>query len=84
MDGARQVAIFGESYPVRAQVKTIGGISAHASQDLLPRYALAKPGLRAHILVHGKERAASALRAKLASAGPACQVYPDLYTSLEL
>ena len=32
VDGAKTVKIFGEDYPVQAQIHTIGGFSAHAGQ----------------------------------------------------
>jgi metallo-beta-lactamase family protein len=35
VDGARSVRIFGDEYPVRAKVYTIGGLSAHGDQAAL-------------------------------------------------
>ncbi|MEZ0396439.1 MAG: MBL fold metallo-hydrolase [Anaerolineales bacterium] len=79
------VRIYGEEYAVRAEVVTIGGLSAHAGQDLLTEYAAALNGAaKGVILVHGEARAADALRAKLSEAGIRRVVYPDLFTSLEL
>ncbi len=79
------VRIYGEEYAVRAEVVTIGGLSAHAGQDLLTEYAAAlNSRSKGVILVHGEERAADALRAKLAEAGIRRVVYPDLFTDLEL
>lgn len=66
-DQERKVNIFGEQYYRKAEVVTIGGLSAHAGQDLLVEYALAsKDSLEKIILIHGEEKAASALINKLA------------------
>jgi metallo-beta-lactamase family protein len=35
VDGAETVRLFGEDYPVRARVFTIGGLSAHADRSAL-------------------------------------------------
>jgi metallo-beta-lactamase family protein len=35
VDGAKRVRLFGEDYPVRARVFTIGGLSAHADRSAL-------------------------------------------------
>lgn len=66
-DRERKVRIFGEEYFRKAEVVTIGGLSAHAGQNLLVDYALAsKDTLENLILVHGEEDAASALIDRLA------------------
>ncbi len=71
-DRERKVRIFGEEYFRKAEVVTIGGLSAHAGQTLLVDYALSSQDtLEKLILVHGEERAATALTEKLAA-------YPDL------
>ncbi|MFN8460336.1 MAG: hypothetical protein U0X93_00990 [Anaerolineales bacterium] len=38
-DREKQIKIFGEPYSVKAEVATIGGLSGHAGQDLLVKYA---------------------------------------------
>ncbi len=40
VEGLPMVRIFGDEYPVRARVVNIGGLSAHAGQDMLLKYAL--------------------------------------------
>ncbi len=71
-DQERKVRIFGEEYYRKAEVVTIGGLSAHAGQDILVDYALAsKDSLEKIILIHGEEDAANALMGRLAE-------HPDL------
>ena len=66
-DRERKVNIFGKEYYRKAEVVTIGGLSAHAGQNLLVEYALSsKETLEKLILVHGEEDAASALMEKFA------------------
>ena len=56
IDGARQVTLFGEKVPVRAQLYTINGFSAHADRDeLLAWHRALKPAKT--LLVHGDEQA---------------------------
>ncbi len=65
-DREREVRIFGESYYRRAQVETINGLSAHAGQGLLTKYAASVAGeAKQIILVHGEEKAAETLQEKL-------------------
>lgn len=67
---ATKVRIFGESFVRRADVVTIGGLSAHAGQDFLIPYAAAsKASLKQIFLVHSEEKAAAPLQEKLKEAG---------------
>jgi metallo-beta-lactamase family protein len=62
VDGAREVSLFGERYPVRAKVFTIGGLSAHADQSaLLGWLGHFRAPPRATWIVHGEPLAANAL-----------------------
>ncbi|KAF0108571.1 MAG: hypothetical protein FD146_457 [Anaerolineaceae bacterium] len=83
-DREKEVKIFGETYLRRAEVVTIGGLSAHGGQDMLLKYAAAEKGLKGIILVHGEQNAEAILRAKLAQAGQKMVVYPELFTSMDL
>ena len=75
-DRERKVRIFGEEYFRKAEVVTIGGLSAHAGQNLLVDYALSsKETLERLILVHGEETAATAFMDILAE-------NPDLPTTI--
>jgi len=55
IDGAKVVNIFGEGYPVQAQIHTIGGFSAHAGQTELLAWHRQTGGPRLTFLVHGEE-----------------------------
>lgn len=63
VDGARTVRIFGQVVPVRADIHTIGGLSAHADQEALLGWLghfSRQPGQTR--VVHGEPEAASAFR----------------------
>ncbi len=65
VDGADTIKLWGEHYPVRARVHTIGGLSAHADQqDLLDWYS-AFEGRPPVILVHGETDAQEVLAGRL-------------------
>ncbi len=84
-DRESQVKIFGEPYTVRAEVVTINGLSGHAGQDLLMRYALAGNGRKRKVfLVHGEEKAALTLKGKLHDLGITQVAYPELGFQMEL
>ena len=84
-DREERVKIFGEEYRRRAEVATIGGLSAHAGQNLLAEYALSvKKQARGVFLVHGEPRAAMALQEHLRERGLSQLHYPDLHESVEI
>lgn len=60
VDGARVVRIFGQTIPVRADVITVGGLSAHADQGALLSWlgAFRKPPERT-MIVHGEAATAN-------------------------
>jgi metallo-beta-lactamase family protein len=63
-----EVRIYGETFERRAEVATINGLSAHAGQDDLVKYAKAAAAggkLKEIILIHGEQDAADALTEKL-------------------
>ncbi len=84
-DREKQVKIFGEPYTVQAEVATIGGLSGHAGQDLLTKYAVNTAGtVKKVFLVHGEERPAMALTQKLSERKMHEVYYPELHSSTEL
>lgn len=70
VDGAKMVTLFGDRLPVRAQVHTVGGLSAHADQPGLLAWLrhFDKPPARTFV-VHGESEAsrvfASAIESEL-------------------
>jgi metallo-beta-lactamase family protein len=84
-DREKQVRIFGEPYDVKAEVVTIGGLSGHAGQDLLIKYAVAvKEQVKKVFLVHGEENPASVLIGKLHEQKINEVYYPDLHSSADI
>ncbi len=84
-DREKQVRIFGEPYEVRARVETINGLSGHAGQDLLVKYAATvKSQVKQVFLVHGEQNPATVLMGLLKDQGLREVVYPELHSSLEI
>lgn len=84
-DREKRVKIFGEPFHVRAEVVTIGGLSAHAGQDLLTEYALRlKKQARGVFLVHGEQKSAMMLKEKLVAQGLSQVYYPEFKSSVEI
>ena len=85
VEGAKQVKIFGEEFTRRAEVVAINGLSAHAGQDMLLRYAMANNGrTRKIILVHGEPKPAQVFQQKLAAAGGPPTIYPEQAMAINL
>jgi metallo-beta-lactamase family protein len=79
-----QVTIFGEVHKVKCEVATIGGLSGHAGQDLLLKYALGvKDTVKQIFLVHGEEKQATTLQGLLKEQNVG-SYYPELHESVEL
>ena len=80
-----QVRIFGETYERRAEVATIGGLSAHAGQPTLLEYAQAvRSSVKQVFLVHGEPDPARTLTEKLDEAGVGKVYYPELGSRVEI
>jgi len=67
VDGVSEVRLFGKTHDVRAQVHTIGGLSAHADQDGLVDWYAGFDGRPPVYLVHGEPDAQQPLLARLRS-----------------
>jgi metallo-beta-lactamase family protein len=84
-EGEKQVRIFGEVYNRRAEVAIINGLSGHAGQDLLIRYANnVKDTAKKVFLVHGEEKQAGILMGKLREQNIREVYYPELHSSVEI
>ena len=84
-DREKEIKIFGEPYTVKAEIATIGGLSGHAGQDLLTKYASnVKNTVKKVFLVHGEEKPATALTEKLKGQNMHEVYYPELHSSAEL
>src|SRR5512139_1284377 len=84
-DREKQVRIFGEPYHVNAEIATIGGLSGHAGQDLLTKYAAnTKETVKKVFLVHGEPMPAAALTEKLKYQNMHEVHYPALHSSVEI
>jgi metallo-beta-lactamase family protein len=65
VNGLKHVKLFGADIPVRAQIHTVGGLSAHADQQGLLDWYGASPHHPPAILVHGENHAREALSREL-------------------
>ena len=65
VDGVKRIRLFGSDFRVAAEVETLGGLSAHAGQGELLRWATAFEGDPRIVLVHGEEKAQDALAKRL-------------------
>ncbi len=84
-DREKMIKIFGEPYTVKAEIATIGGLSGHAGQDLLIKYATnVKSTVKKVFLVHGEEKPAGILTDKLKEQNMNEVYYPELHSSVEL
>jgi len=81
----KSVKIFGEPVKVRAEIATIGGLSAHGGQKMLLEYAAAanSNGLKDVFLVHGSERGALPLMKKMRGMGISRVRFPERGDSAE-
>lgn len=81
VDGAKHVKLFGEEIPVRAQIHTINGFSAHADQSDLKRWLARTRHPQKIFLVHGEKKSMEVFAKGL---DPAKVVMPELHQSFEL
>jgi metallo-beta-lactamase family protein len=81
----KRVHILGDDYQVKAEVATIGGLSAHAGQNFLLEYVEATRGtLQQIFLVHGEPKKAQVFMDKLAEAGMSKVSYPEMHSTVDI
>ncbi len=84
-DREARIKIFDDIYELRAEVATIGGLSAHAGQNLLLEYAQAvRSTVKDVYLVHGEPTPAETLRGLLKERGMRQVHYPSLHESVDI
>lgn len=84
-EGAREVKIFGETYPVAAEIETIGGYSAHADRTELRTWVRKIGGpVRRAFVVHGENPAREAMGRILTEEGVTEVVLPNLGQGFDL
>jgi metallo-beta-lactamase family protein len=55
VEGRKEVRLHGRSYRVRAQLHTVGGLSAHGDRNDLLRWLMSREGAPQVMIVHGEE-----------------------------
>jgi metallo-beta-lactamase family protein len=61
VDGAETINLWGDEYPVRASIHTVGGLSAHGDQADLLQWSGHFKGTPPIVLVHGEQSAQQTL-----------------------
>ena len=70
VDGAKRIKMAGENIAVNAQIHTLGGFSAHASQTQLIEWVSHFSGTRPTLyLIHGEQDAKLSLQQALSDKG---------------
>lgn len=75
VSGAKEVHLYGQTIPVRAQKVILNDLSAHADAAELERYAAVIPGLQNVFLVHGEADRSAGLQASLQQKHPTWNVH---------
>lgn len=85
VERAESVRIFGEEIPVKAQVHTLNGFSAHAGQDeLLKWFSYLAPSKPKVVLVHGEERARGILAGRMEEKFGIRPILPEIGDTIEV
>lgn len=84
-DGAKEIKFFGKYFPVRATIKSIESLSAHADQnDLINWLNTIKNTPEEVYLIHGEAEASDTLRLKIKDTYDWRVSIPKLYDTIEV
>lgn len=75
LEGAKQVKLYGDQFPVRAEIMTFNEFSAHADQPTMVAYLEKYQGLKNIILVHGEPKQADVFKDLLKGKNPKWEVF---------
>ena len=84
VDGVKEIKLWGDTYAVRSQIHTIGGLSAHADQAGLIDWYKGFKNKPPVYLVHGEREAQVALSAKMESELEAPVSIADYQQTIEI
>ena len=84
VDGQDEIRIYGDTYKVKAQVSTVGGLSAHGDADDMSCWYGSIGGKPPVYLVHGDKDAAKAFKRKLNDEHGARVTLPQPGTTIDL
>jgi metallo-beta-lactamase family protein len=87
VDGAQSVRIFREDVVVRADVRTVGGLSAHAGQGGLIEWFMGtskKPAAPRVVLTHGEDRQRAVFAQALSGIGGCTVIQPKRFEVIEI
>lgn len=83
LEGASEIRIHGREVPVRAEITSLSGFSAHADAAEVDRWLASTPPPKTTFCVHGEPAALEAARARFAARGWNAQV-PGYLSQVEL
>ena len=84
-DGIHEIKFFGRYFPVKAMIKSIDSLSAHADQKEILNWLSDIHNIPEEIfLIHGEPSSLDTLRVKLKDKFPSPITIPKLYDSIEL
>lgn len=84
VDGAKTIKMFGDELAVKAQIHTVGGLSAHADQHDLTKWLSRFSGKPKLFLVHGERESQETFKAHIEKTLEWDVDYPDVGFTVDL